>query len=217
MEDYVDVNKNSHNDIAHEYVERHKTRGINEPNYDEYWNLIMKHVDYNTNLKVLELGPGQGLMLKYMEEQKVRTMAIELSDKMLELAKKESPNTFYIDDDIRNVNLHNNQFDIIFAGSFVHLFQKDDLNLVMNKICSWLKKDGALFFYTTIHEKDEEDFFEKSDYKSSVKRYRRKFTKDSFEKLLLDHNLETLEFFTREEPERNKNWQFYLCRKYANK
>ena len=214
-DDYVSINKKTYDDVSLELKERHKRMGINEPTVEQYYQKIIKYLKHKDNLKYLELGPGDGKVLSYFSKNILDTTAIEISEKMAQLCLETSPTTKIIQDDIKNVTLNNESFDIIFAGSFVHLFPEKDLTIVMKKAHDWLKKDGVFFIYTTVHDKDEEGYFakEKSNYSKQNVRFRHHFTNASLEKLLINHNFKILEHYEIPEPENNRLWQFLIATK----
>lgn len=212
---YIKINKKTYDDVALDLEKRHQRVGVNEPTPDDYYKKITYYLGKDKDLDFLELGPGDGIILKKFSECGFNTTAIEISTNMIELSKKNSSKTHYINDDIKNVNFDGKQFDVIFAGSFIHLFPKDDLKIIMDKIFSWLKKDGVFFLYTTFHKKDEEGFFkkEKSNYSKENVRFRHNFTKESLCNLLTNHNFKIIEHYTIDEPENGRVWQFCICSK----
>lgn len=212
---YIEINKDTYNKVAKELNNRHKKLGKNEPTPKNYYDKIFKYINKNEKIKYLELGPGDGNVLKYFANNNIETYAIENSESMIELCKKQSPNSEIIEDNILNVNFSDNSFDIIFAGSFIHLFPKNDLELVMNKIYKWLKKDGIFFAYTTLHEEDQEGYFskEKSNYLNENVRFRHRFTKESLSKVFMKHNFSILEHYDITEPENDRIWQFIISTK----
>lgn len=215
MKDYIEINKETYNKVANDLKERHSYLGVNEPTPEDYYSKIIKYISERKKIKYLELGPGDGNILKYFSKKDMETYAIEISDKMTELCQKVSPSTKVINDSILNVNFEENTFDIIFAGSFIHLFPKNDLDIIMKKIYKWLNKGGVFFAYTTLHELDEEGYFskEKVIYKEENIRFRHHFTNNSLEDLFKKYNFLIQEHYEIEEPENNRIWQFIIVTK----
>lgn len=214
-DNYIDINKNTYNEVARDLMNRHKKVGKNEPKAEDYYNKIFKYIEFKENIKYLELGPGDGFILKYFANQNIDTYAVENSEEMVKMCKKNSPHTKIIEENILDVNLEGNTFDIVFAGSFIHLFPKKDVNTVMNKVYDWLKDGGIFFAYTTLNDKDEEGYFSKTKeiYPSENMRFRHKYTKESFNKLFVNNGLFVLEHYQISEPENNKIWQFVIAKK----
>ena len=62
--------------------------------------------------------------------------------------------------------------------SVIHNFPKEDVKELLFSIHKWLKKDGKILIYTTIHNKSEEGYYEKEDYSGKIVRFRKKFTEN---------------------------------------
>lgn len=215
MDNYVEINKNTYNQVAKDLMNRHKKSGVNEPSAEDYYNKIFKYTKRKDNIKHLELGPGDGKILKFFASQDIDTYAIENSEEMIKLCKTASPNTKIIENNILEVNLDEDTFDTAFAGSFIHLFPSKDANNVMNKVYKWLKKDGVFFAYTTLSHVDEEGFFSKtkSIYPNENVRFRHNYTEESLKKLFTDNGFEVVDYYQIPEPENNKIWQFIIGKK----
>lgn len=212
---YVEINKNTYNQVAKDLMNRHKKSGKNEPKAEDYYNNIFKYLNNKGNIKYLELGPWDGNILKYFASQKIDTYAIENSEEMVKLCKKVSPHTKIIEENILDVTLEDDIFDIVFAGSFIHLFPTKDVNVVMNKVYSWLKSGGVFFVYTTLSEVDEEWYFSKtkSIYPNGNIRFRHHYTEDSLKKIFIINDFKILDYYQISEPENNKIWQFIIVTK----
>ena len=201
MKDYIRVNQKAYNVAAEEYAER---SGEYE---DRDKELIAPFVDYLKNsfqhARVLELGPGSGLALKIFTANGFETTAIEVAEKIIDVARQVSPNTDFIHDDFLSHNFNKQVFDGVFAKAFIHLFPKQDAIEVLNKIHSLMPAGGALFLATTVHESSSEGFEEKTDYDTSPVRFRKKWTSDELHQALAN-KWEIIEENYNEE--RNKTW-----------
>ncbi len=163
---------------------------------------------------VLEIGPGTGRIFDILENDlKCRTIAVELAENMVELASLKSPNTIFIIDDVLKVSFKKNQFDAIFMGALIHNFPLEDAKKLLEKTYDWLKEDGKLLLYTTIHEKSEEGYFEKEDYSGKIIRYRKKYMEDELKELVESIHFKIDYKMYNEEPDRNKNWIVYILTK----
>ena len=215
-DNYIDINRNTYNEVAKDLNKRHKKVGINEPSAEDYYNKIFKYIDNQKDIKYLELGPGDGEILKHFANRNLETYAIENSEEMIKMCKKNSPRTKLIEENILYVELDKNAFDIVFAGSFIHLFPTKDIKILMSKIYDWLKDGGIFFAYTTLDDKDEEGYYSKTKmtYPNENKRFRHKYTKESFNKLFLDNGFIVLEHYIITEPENDRVWQFVVAKKH---
>ena len=142
-----------------------------------------------------------------------RTCAVELSEEMVKYAKMKSPNTFFIEDNILNIKFSEESFDAIFMGAVIHNFPKEVVKELLFSIHKWLKKDGKILIYTTIHNKSEEGYYEKEDYSGKIVRFRKKFTENELKELLEEFKFKIVFKMYTEEPDRNKKWLTYIVEK----
>jgi len=214
MKEYTRVNQAAYDILAHEYDKRAEVKSNYEETADTLGGAVIKHAQKTPdNLSVLEVGPGSGEIISFFEQLGCRTIAVELSEKIAEIAKARSPNTFYILGDILEVKFQSNQFDIIYAGALIHLFPLQDALILLSNFMQWLKPNGVLFINTTVHSSSEEGYFMKIDYGTMVKRFRRKWTEEEFLEVLKDTGFEILERLFTNEVDRQKIWVAFLCRK----
>lgn len=174
MQDYLSANKFAYNHLADEY-----SRRVNEykkKDIDLMATFIQNIKSKNNHASLLELGPGSGLALQIFQDNGFLTTAIDIADNIIQVAKKASPTTIFINDDFLHYDFGNKKYDAICAKAFLHLFPKHDAQKVINKISSLLAKGGFLFVATTIHELPSEGYETKADYENSPKRYRKKWT-----------------------------------------
>ena len=207
--DYIEINKKAYDTLAFEYDTR-------EHEIDEsFWHNIYNDIKMNDiDLKLLEIGPGSGRNIKILKDynSNIDITAVELSSNLCSVIKKNNPDIKLINDDILKVNL-DDEFDIIEAIATIHLFPKEDALKLLKKIYNLLKKDGFLIIGTTINENDEEGFYIKEDYNTKINRFRHKYTKQSFEKLLIDSGFKIYKPYIIEEKSRNKIWYDIVVKK----
>lgn len=211
--DYIKVNKIAYNKAASQYVERSKH--WSEYNLtDNDWKEILEKELLNLEHEnlVLEIGPGIGRILKLFESLHCRTIGVELSDKMLEIAKENAPNTIFIEGNILEVNFEDESFDAIFIGAVIHNFPKQDAKKLLKLISKWIKPNGKILLYTTIHEKSEEGFYKKEDYNGNIIRFRKKYTESEFKEMLASAGFEICYKKYNTELDRNKKWLTYIVK-----
>lgn len=213
--DYINVNKKAYNEVALQHVERHNNIGKYEPT-DEAWKILLRDKLLKPNIinKVLEIGPGTGRILKILEEDlKCRTVAVELAEEMIKYAKIKSPNTIFIEDNILNVKFDKETYDAIFMGALIHTFPKEDAKKLLKLVYDWVKFDGKILIYTTVHENGEEGYYEKDDYSGNIVRFRKKFTEKELQELVESSNFKIVYKMYSTEVDRNKNWITYIIEK----
>lgn len=212
--EYIKVNREAYNKFAPQHKNRHDNISKYDLTDEDWVELLSTKLLTSNSKNALEIGPGTGRILRIFEEElNVRTTAVELASEMVEIAKEKSPNTLFIVDDILNVNFMNKQFDAIFMGALIHNFPLDDAELLLKKCYSWLRDDGKVLIYTTIHEKSEEGYFEKEDYTGKIVRFRKKFTESELKELVASVGFNVEYTMYTEEPDRNKKWIVYICNK----
>ena len=129
-------------------------------------------------IDVLELGPGSGLALRMFSENHFSSTAIDISGKIIEVAKRNSPNSNFIKANFLEHDFGDTTFSGIFAKAFIHLFPKNDAIAVLDKIYKLTAPRGCFFIATSIHNEPSEGYEEKSDYADSPIRFRKKWTED---------------------------------------
>ena len=204
MKDYVKVNQKVYDRLAREYNERLKDYMISDRKITAPFINYLK--DKFDNATILELGPGSGLCLSYFEFEGFQTTAIDISKEILSVSKKNAPKTKYLFGDFLEYDFGTSKFEGIFAKAFIHLFPKKDALFVLRKILGLLTKNGVAFIGTTIHKKSEEGFFEKSDYKEKLKRFRKKWTEKELIEEVEKVGFKILKKAHHSEPDKNKNW-----------
>jgi ubiquinone/menaquinone biosynthesis C-methylase UbiE len=218
MKEYIRVNRDSYDILHKEYNRRANARSIKKSDYEESAESLGGPVLSRAKLRfktisVLEIGPGSGEMSSFFDKNGCRTMAVELSPKMAEIAKNRSPNTIIILGDILETEFCENQFEVIYAGAVIHLFPLKDAIELLKKIYNWIKPNGFLFINTTIHSVSDEGYEIKLDYDIKIKRFRRKWKENEFLTALLDSNFKILDRMFTNEKDRGKEWVAYICAK----
>lgn len=94
------------------------------------------------NASVLDIGCGPGLYLKDFSEVNIRKVGIDLSAKMLKLAKENNPNTLLINGEFLSYQF-NQQFDFIYSVGVLQYIPKREIENFFKKIHLLLKKNGA--------------------------------------------------------------------------
>ncbi len=126
---------------------------FNKPseNIDDFLKLIRE------GGKILDAGCGPGTDASYVASKGFNVIGIDLSEKMLEIAKRKSPGICFQKADIRRLNFKPNIFDGIIASfSLIHIFKKD-INKTINNFYKLLKPGGVV--YIGIQEGKSQEIF----------------------------------------------------------
>lgn len=206
---YIEINRKAYDTLANEYNTREYTIGYN------FWKNIYDDLNLRNeeNISFLEIGPGHGRNIKFLKQynNKFKITVIEISKNMCNIIRNDNPDIQIINDNILNYNFDNEKFDIIQMIAVIHLFPLEDAKNILRNIKGYLKDNGYLIIGTTINQSDMEGYYEKNDYNIKVKRFRHKYTKESYEKLLNECGFKIYKPYFISEDDRNKLWYDVIC------
>ncbi|MEH0155929.1 class I SAM-dependent methyltransferase [Limibacter armeniacum] len=114
--------------------------------YDKFCALIEKHSPF-----VLELGCGPGNITKYLLDKRPDILweGVDVSPKMIELAKINNPTANFQVMDIRNLSGFQQTFDAIVAGFCIPYLSLEDCAKLFSA-CSNLLTDGGIFYLSFV-------------------------------------------------------------------
>jgi len=207
--EYIRINKETYNKLAKEYNERDYV--VQD---DFYINTMFKDLNFKEGMNILEIGPGRGDRLKNFCDLNLDVTAVELSEEMCKLCAKKAPKAKIINKNVLECNF-NFQFDFIYMEAMIHNFPLEDSKKMLELVSKWLKDTGTLICTTTVENKDSEGYEEKVDYKNKEKRFRHRFTKETFDELFRTNFIILNKKYKKEQDKaRNKLWQIIYARKY---
>jgi len=199
--------KQTYNRIAEDWHQDHQA--------DDWWvNGTDKFISFlKPGSLVLDVGCASGLKSKYFLENGLQVVGIDFSEKMIEIARRESPAGKFLVLGLEEADKLEYLFDGIFMQAvLLHIPKKevaDDLRKVMEK----LKPGGYL--YIAIKEKklqgEEEEIKIESDYGYSYERFFSYFTVAEIESYLRNLGLEIV--FSKVDSSENTNWVQVIGRK----
>ena len=156
--------------------------------------------------RILELGPGSGLSLYYFDKEGFKTTALDFSEKIINVAKKNSPNTKFINSDFLDYDFKDKKYDGVCAKSFLHLFSKEDAKLVLTKIKKILSKKGLVHLSIPIFEDSSEGFVKRDDFSNSPIQFRKKWNEKEIINFLKENGFKIFKKSYGTENERSRNW-----------
>jgi len=140
--------KTSYNKIAASYYSR---RDLNKFNgeLDKFVDLLPK------NGRVLDVGCGAGIPTgKYLVSRGLKVTGIDISDTMLEMARKNVPEADFINKDMNTLDFKRNSFDgIISVYALFHVPKNNHPN-IFKQFFKILKPDGILLINTGTSESE---------------------------------------------------------------
>ena len=108
--------------------------------------LIKIFNDYGvSNKNCLDVGPGSGRWINFLKEQKSKKIyAVDISDKVIDINKKNCNKIFKLDFEKKKIPLRNNYIDLVICLEVLeHIRQPDFL---IKEIMRLLKKDSIAVF-----------------------------------------------------------------------
>ena len=151
------------NKLAKSYYKRY-----NDSRYVKKHRKIFEKLLKGKNKKILDVGCGHGRDIREFTKDGYQTMGIDLSDKIIEIAKKQNPGILILKQDMTKID-YDKAFDGIWScGSFYHL-KKCKALLTLIKFNKALKQNGILFL--AIKEGKGEKFISRDIFKGLKKFY----------------------------------------------
>lgn len=207
MEDIINMNRNAYNQLALEFSARESDLVNYKQNLKTYISRFVKGSE-----SVLEIGPGTGHLLQILEDLGCRTTAIELSEKMCEFARKNSPKTVILNQDMFTVNFCAQQFDVICALALIHTIPSREAKKFMGKVKYWLKDGGMFIFDTVMYDESKEVFIDSGEQKD-VKKFRKQYTQIELEELIYSSGFKIEDLSLNYQASNSKVWMRYACKK----
>jgi len=182
--------KDTYNRIAADWDNDHKD--------DSWW---IKHSTKLISLlpkgaTILDAGCGAGHKSKYLTNQGFKVTGIDFSEKLLEIARKNSPDTNFILMDLYDLDEFDEKFDCVFAQASLLHIPKARIMEVLQKLKDKIKPNGLLYVGVKSARPGqiEEEIMKENDYGYEYERFFSYYTlpemKSYFEKLGMEIILE---------------------------
>ena len=155
----MDKTKNSvalFDKFANEYQDKFMDVNLYSDSFDFFCKNIVKE-----NAEILELACGPGNITKYLLSKRpdFKILGIDLSVKMIDLAKINNPTAEFQLMDCRNIGLIKKKYDAIMCGFCLPYLSKEEAIKLMHDASNLLNPKGLLYLSTM------EDDYNKSGYK----------------------------------------------------
>jgi len=178
--------KEAYNRIAEDWYRDHHQDDWWIEGTDKFISLL------KPGANILDVGCGAGVKSNYLIQKGLPVTGIDLSEKMIELAKKHVPNgIFYVQDLYQLANLEKT-FDGVFAQAVLLHIPKNRISEVMKLLAAKIKPGGYL--YVAVKERrpsePEEEIVKENDYGYPYERFFSYFTKEEMEKKFQELNLQ---------------------------
>jgi SAM-dependent methyltransferase len=162
--------------------------------------------------EILDVGCGVGLALSILSE-KFRATGVDVSSRMVELARERSPHTPVVLGDFLTADLPA-AYDAIWEQAVLHLFPSVTEGVIFERFRALLKPNGILSLSTTVSETSKEGWEPKRDYGSAPVRYRRSITEAELAKAFTRHGFGFVKSWVTTDPF-GKDWRTVVGRKQS--
>jgi ubiquinone/menaquinone biosynthesis C-methylase UbiE len=154
-------------EFADEYANRFNDISAYTSSIDFFCDAINK-----TNPHILELGCGPGNVTRYLKNkfQKSKIIAIDLSPKMIEIARKEVTDVDFKLMDVREILLLERKFDSIMCSFCLPFLSKNDASKLIADCASMLTSGGVIYI-STMEGDESEAGFEPTSFSGDSKIY----------------------------------------------
>jgi 2-polyprenyl-3-methyl-5-hydroxy-6-metoxy-1,4-benzoquinol methylase len=152
---------------------------------DDWWvPVVNKYISlFKEGDSILDLACGAGTKTKYLAKNNFKILAIDFSDKLIDIAKKEVPEADFLVCDFYDLKPIQELFDGIFMQAALLHVPKKNINKVLIGLSEKIKKGGYL--YISVKEQRpngaEEETVSENDYGYEYERFFSYFTKDELE------------------------------------
>lgn len=185
--------------IAEDYSKTYDT-----PTSDEslvFQNAILSYL--KPNYHIVDIGCGTGFSAGYFSKKGMIVDGIDLSSKMIEIAKKKRPNiNFYVADMIEFKPPQ--KVDAVYAGYSMFHFGQSDFEKTLKNIKSYLKQEGI---FALVMQEGEGEIEQIEPFLPEEKIYIKLYTEKELTSLLNDHGFEILDI-KRKVPKDTKEFPY---------
>jgi len=140
---------------------------------------------------ILDVGCGSGVKAKYLIEHGLEVVGIDLSERMIEIAKREVPDGEFRVMDMCDVSELSHDFDGIFVQAALLHIPKAKAQSVLSGLVATMKPGG--YFYVGVKEKwpgkKDEEILHENDYGYEYERFFSYFTLDEIKQYFLNLKL----------------------------
>jgi len=115
--------------------------------YNDTYDTFLESLNNRQNSKVLEIGCGPGNITKYLltKSRELDITAIDVSPKMIELAKHNNPSAQCLVMDAREISKLNKLYDAIICGFCIPYLNNSDCLKLIEDCNNLLSKSGILY------------------------------------------------------------------------
>lgn len=158
--------------------------------------------------RVLDVGCGSGVKSKYLSEHGLKVIGIDISDKLLDIARREIPSIEFRELSMYDLDSMQETFDGVFAqASLLHIPRKDAGEIVQ-KMARRLVPGGLLYIAVkeTREGKPEEGMLKENGYGYEYERFFSYFTIEELEQYIQEAGLSVVSKMRNPNPSGKTVW-----------
>lgn len=144
--------------------------------------------------KILDMGCGAGIQSKILCEKGFEMTGIDLSPKMIEVAKKRLPKANFVVGDITDMPFKANSFDAIFAKDCIFHMPKKLVPKLLNSVNRLIEDKG--YFYASFKKGEGEKEKTQIKYGKKIRRFIVYFNEEEILNLLKKAGFEIIQHET---------------------
>lgn len=172
--------KHTYNKIAKDWHNDHQTDTWSKAGVDKFISLMSK------GDLILDAGCGSGMKSKLLIDNCLKVIGIDISENMIEIARKDVPAAKFFEMDIREAAKLKETFDGIFAQASILHIPKKEAQKTLEVLANKLKIGG--YFYIAVKEKRgvDEEIKKENDYGYEYERFFSYYTIDEIKVYFTD-------------------------------
>lgn len=203
MLDNISAVIQKYNEVADQYAKKIANL-LPKKRLDNFINKLSK------SPKVLEIGSAAGRDTKYLYENGVDVVGIDLSENLVQIAKKSHPQITFQVCDMRKLPFKNSYFDGVWANAVFHHLDKSEMESTLQEWSRVLKDDGIIQLSTKMGEGNWQG---KDSLSVGQEREFTLLMPEELESMFKKINFKKIALVTEKDATRNLYWIHVLYRK----
>lgn len=186
MDDKLKLNRDTYNRIAEDWDKDHTS--------DSWWVTGVEAfvAMLPSGASVLDVGCGSGKKVKYLSEKGFAATGTDLSERMIEIAKRDMPDKQFFVADMHDLSGIPGRYDALFLQASLLHIPKNEVDAVMEALKKKLKPGGLLYVAVKGRREDEpeEAVVTEDDYGYAYERFFSYFRIPELKEIFARHGFE---------------------------
>ena len=143
-------------------------------NYDESYTYFLRNAKRNGNLLDLACGPGNVSAFIRKLKPEIEITCVDLSDNMLEIAKKKLVKGSFYKSDILDIAVPEKKYDLITCAFGIPYIESSEVGKFVDEVTRFAKKDTAVYISCMAGDEIAEDMMSFAENKKlAVQRHKK--------------------------------------------